>query len=152
MLKARDIMNTNPPHCHMDTPVSEVVSKLAGIDTAGLLVVDEEERLRGVITESDLMDQQGKLHVPTAIAIFDMVISLGEERFEKELARIQALTAGDLMTPDVRTVEPDTDLNDLAAIMNDSGIHCLPVVEGETIEGMITRHDVIKALARRQPH
>jgi len=114
-------------------------------------VVDEEQRLQGVITESDLVDQQARLHVPTAIAVFDMVIPLGEGRFERELERMQALTAGDLMTSPAQTVDPEASLNDIAATMNDSGMHCLPVVDGDTIEGVITQHEVIKSLARRQP-
>ncbi|MDQ6958087.1 MAG: CBS domain-containing protein [Mariprofundaceae bacterium] len=151
MLTAHDIMNPDPPHCGVDTPVNEVISQLAEMATSGLLVVDEEQRLQGVITESDLVDQQARLHVPTAIAVFDMVIPLGEGRFERELARMQALTAGDLMTSPVQTVAPDTALNDIAATMNDSDMHCLPVVAGDTIEGVITQHEVIKALAQRQP-
>jgi len=151
MLTAHDIMNPDPPHCSVDTPVNEVISQLAETGTSGLLVVDEEQRLQGVITESDLVDQQARLHVPTAIAVFDMVIPLGEGRFERELARMQAFTAGDLMASPVQTVAPDTALNDIAAMMNDSDVHCLPVVEGDTIEGVITQHEVIKALAQRQP-
>ncbi len=151
MLTAKDIMNPDPPHCSMDTPVNDVLSQLASTDASGLLVVDEEQRLQGVITESDLVDQQARLHVPTAIAVFDMVIPLGENRFERELARLQALTAGDLMTSPVQTVTPDTALNDIAAMMNDGDMHCLPVVGGDTIEGVITQHNVIKALAHRRP-
>ncbi len=151
MLTSRDIMNLDPPHCDVDTPVNEVISKLAKTDISGLLVVDEEQRLQGVITESDMLDQQARLHVPTAIAIFDMVIPLGEGRFERELARMQALTAGDLMTSPVQTVAPETSLNDIAAMMHDSDMHCLPVVDGDTIEGVITQHEVIKALAQRHP-
>jgi len=55
------------------------------------------------------------------------------------------------MTSPVQTVAPDTALNDIAATMNDSDMHCLPVVDGDTIEGVITQHEVIKALAQRQP-
>ncbi len=152
MLKARDIMNPKPPFCHLDTPVKKVVAKLAQADVTGLLVVDEERRLQGVITESDLVEQERQLHVPTAIAVFDMVIPLGVERFERELARMQALTAADLMTRRVQTVSPDADLDEIAAVMSDRKIHFLPVVDGEEIAGVITQHDVIKALAQRRRH
>jgi len=144
-------MNPEPPHCGPDTPVKEVVSRMVDTESSGLLVVDDEQRLMGVITESDLVDQEAKLHVPTAIAVFDMVIPLGEARFEKELERMQALTAGDLMTVNVQTVGPDADLNEVAAIMSDKSVHCLPVIDGESIVGTITQHDVIKGLAQRQP-
>lgn len=152
MLKARDIMNAKPAYCEADTPLSEVVRRLADDEVSGLLVVTEDKRLLGVVTESDLVDQQAKLHVPTAVAIFDMVIPLGEGRFEKELERMQALTAGDLMSGPAKTVDVDAGLNDIAALMNDDDVHCLPVVSGDEIEGVITRHDVIRALAKRIPN
>jgi len=152
MLKARDIMNAEPAYCDMDTPLSEIAGRFADEGISGLLVVNEDKRLLGVLTESDLIDQQARLHVPTAIAIFDMVIPLGEGRFERELERMQALTAGDLMSGPVTTVGVDAGLNDIAALMNEGDVHCLPVVEGDNIEGVITQHDVIRALARRQTH
>ena len=152
MLKAHDIMNTEPAYCSVDTPLSEISKRFADEGISGLLVVDDDKRLLGVLTESDLIDQQARLHVPTAIAIFDMVIPLGEGRFERELERMQALTAGDLMSGPATTVGVDAPLNDIAALMNEAEVHCLPVVSGGSIEGVITQHDVIRALARRQPH
>jgi len=150
MLKARDIMNTDPAYCEVDTPLSEIARRFANEGISGLLVVGDDKRLLGVLTESDLIDQQARLHVPTAIAIFDMVIPLGEGRFERELERMQALTAGDLMNGPATTVGLDAGLNDIAALMNEHELHCLPVVDGDTIEGVITQHDVIRSLARRQ--
>jgi len=152
MLKAHDIMNPEPAYCGVDTPLSEIAARFADESITGLLVVDDDKRLLGVITDSDLIDQQARLHVPTAIAVFDMVIPLGEGRFERELERMQALTAGDLMSGPATTVDADAGLNDVAALMNDGRMHCLPVVEGGAIVGSITQHDVIRALARRQPN
>jgi len=153
MLKARDIMNTNPAYCGLDTPLSEIAHRFADESISGLLVVNDDKRLLGVITEADLIDQQARLHVPTAIAIFDMVIPLGEGRFERELERMQALSAGDLMSGGpATTVSIDAGLNDIAALMHEGDVQCLPVVNGDNIEGVITQHDVIRALARRQPH
>ena len=150
MLKARDIMNTEPAYCDVDTPLPNIAGRFAEEGISGLLVVNEDKRLLGVLTESDLIDQQAKLHVPTAIAIFDMVIPLGEGRFERELDRMQALTAGDLMSGPVTTVGLDAGLNDIAVLMSEHDLHCLPVVESDAIEGVITQHDIIRALARRQ--
>ena len=80
-----------------------------------------------------------------------MVIPLGEERFERELERMQAMTAGDLMARDVRTVGPDADLSEISRIMADEHAHHLPVIDNGTVVGMIARHDVIKALAAKTP-
>jgi len=143
---ARDIMNENPPFCAMDTPLREVARRFAEEDITGLLVVDDDKRLFGVITESDLIDQQRNLHLPTAMAVFDMVIPLGEARFEKELERMQAMTAEDLVQINVKTVTADAGLTEIATIMSDYAVHHLPVLENGQVVGLISKHDVIKAL------
>lgn len=146
-LFARDIMNTNPPYCGLDTPLSDIACRFAEGESSGLIVVDEEKRLIGVITESDLLEQQGSLHLPTVITIFDLVIPLGEARFEQELERLQAITAADLMSTGVKTVAPDTALEEVATLMSDRNIHHLPVLDGDTVVGSISKHDMVKALA-----
>jgi len=143
---ARDIMNANPPYCHLSTMVDEIARRFAVEDLTGILVVDDDQRLLGVITENDLIDQQKNLHVPTAVALFDMVIPMGEAQFEEELARMQAMTAEDLVNEDVITVNVDTDLNEIASIMGDKSVAHLPVLDGGSVVGMICKHDVIKAL------
>lgn len=149
MIAARDIMNSKPPYCELDTPIQEIIKRFADEDITGILVVDDEKRLFGVITESDLIDQQASLHLPTAMALLDMVIPIGEERFEHELERMQALTAEDLMATNVKTVQPDTKLDDIAALMSEANVHHLPVITNDTVEGLISKHDLIKALASR---
>ncbi|ATX78984.1 CBS domain-containing protein [Mariprofundus aestuarium] len=143
---ARDIMNANPPYCQLDSSIDEIARRFAEEDLSGMLVVDDDKRLLGVITESDLIDQQKNLHLPTAVALFDMVIPMGESQFEEELSRMQAMTAEDLVNADVTTVAVDTDLNRVASLMADQQIHHLPVLDGESVVGMICKHDVIKAL------
>ena len=143
---ARDVMNDNPPYCQLETSVDEISNRFAQEGLTGMLVVDDEMRLLGVISENDLIDQQKNLHLPTAIALFDMVIPMGEAQFEEELARMQAMTAEDLVNEDVTTVNVDTDLNEIASIMGDKSVAHLPVLDGGSVVGMICKHDVIKAL------
>jgi len=143
---ARDIMDADPPYCLMDATVDDVAKRLADENLSGMLVVDDDKHLFGVISESDLIDQQKNLHVPTAVALFDMVIPFGEARFEKELEKLQAMTAEDLARTDVVTVSVDTGLGEVAAVMGDENVHHLPVMDGDGVVGMISKHDVIKAL------
>lgn len=147
--QAKDIMNTRPPYCGLDTAIEEISRRFSEENLSGLLVLDEERRLMGVITENDLIEQQQNLHIPTAVAVFDMVIPLGEKRFEEELERLKAMTAGDLVLGGpVKTVAPDASLHEVASIMAEENVHHLPVVDGDAVVGMITSHDVVVALAR----
>jgi len=115
----------------------------------GILVVDEEKRLLGIVTENDLIEQQGQLHIPTAITLFDMVIPLGEDKFEQELLRMQAMVAEDLMILNLHTIDVNDDLNHIASLMSETHIHHIPVVEDDIVVGLMTSENVIKALAGR---
>lgn len=150
MLKAKDIMNTKPDYCQLETPIAEIIARFADHGLDHMLVLDDESRLRGLITESNLIDQQASLHVPTAMMIFDMVVPLGVDKFEQEIARLQALTAEEIMQADVQTVSPDTNLDEIAAVMSDAHAHHLPVIAGDSVEGIINNRDVIRALAKRR--
>lgn len=149
MLKARDIMNTQPEHCQLNTPIADIIERFANENIDYILVLDEEQRLRGLITESDLIDQQASLHVPTVMMIFDMVLPLGVEKFEHEIARLQALTAEELMNRDIKTITLDADLDSIAATMSDGNAHHLPVIHDDSVEGIINSRDVIRALGKR---
>jgi CBS domain-containing protein len=147
MTTAKDIMNSNPEHCLLDTSIHDIMKQFAQKNTDYILVVDDDERLCGIITESDLVDQQANLHIPTAISVFDMVLPIGEDKFEREVARLQALTAEELMVTNLETLSPETSLESIASKMSEVHVHHLPVVQGNTVEGLITKHDVIRALA-----
>jgi len=148
MITAQDIMNTDPPHCGLGTTIQEIARRFSEEDISGMLILDDDGRLMGVVTETDLIEQQQNLHIPTAISIFDMVIPLGESRFERELERLQAMTAADLGLRLVKSVTPKTGLNEIASLMTDAKVHHLPVVEGDTVVGLISKHDVIAALVK----
>jgi CBS domain-containing protein len=143
---ARDIMNDDPPYCNLDAPIAEICERFAKENLTGLLVVDEDKRLFGVITETDLIEQEGNLHVPTVVALFDMVIPMGESRFEEELSHMQAMKAEDMIQEKVTTVNVDSNLNEISSIMVDQHVHHLPVLDGDFVVGLICKHDVIKAL------
>jgi len=146
MLKACEMMNENPAYCPLDASLQHLAKRFADESVEGMMVVDDEKRLLGIITQSDLIDQQASMHLPTAIAIFDMVIPLGEEKFQQELDRLQAILAKDLMTEDIQSVDANTSIMDIANIMNESHIHFLPVLKKGNVVGVISRPDMIKAL------
>jgi CBS-domain-containing membrane protein len=147
MITAKMIMNTNPEHCTLDTPIQTIMQQFADKKNDYILVLDDEQRLQGMITESDLIDQQANLHIPTTIAVLDMVIPFGEEKFEQEMKRLEALTAEGLMTTGLKTISPETSLHDLASLMSDNHVHHLPVIDGDSVEGLVSKHDLIKAFA-----
>jgi CBS domain-containing protein len=146
----RDIMDPDPVTVHPDTPVEEVVATLRQHELPGLPVVDGEGRVVGIVTEADLVlpDDDGDLHIPHYINLFGGTIFLEPlSRFEERLRKAFASNAADMMTSQPDTVSPDTTVQEAARIIHESGHNRLPVVEDGRLVGVVTRLDVLGALA-----
>jgi CBS domain-containing protein len=146
----REIMDANPATVSTDTPVDEVVETLRTHELPGVPVVDSDGRCVGIVTEADLVlpDDEGDLHIPHYINLFGGTIFLEPlGRFEARLRKAFASNAEDMMSRDPRTVAPDTTVREAARIIHESGHNRLPVVEDGRLVGVVTRVDVLGALA-----
>jgi CBS domain-containing protein len=145
-----EIMDSDPVTVHESTKVEDVVATLRTHELPGVPVVDDDGKLIGIVTEADMVlpDDQGDLHIPHYINLFGGTVFLEPlGRFEKRLHKAFASTASDLMTRDPDTVGPDTSVRDAARLIHESGHNRLPVVEGDRLVGVVTRLDVLGALA-----
>ncbi|CCQ91382.1 CBS domain containing membrane protein [Nitrospina gracilis 3/211] len=148
MLKARDVMTRKVVTVKKDLTLRELSNLFLEHRVNGFPVVDDDSVLIGVVTEKDLIEQNKNLHIPTVIALFDAVIYLeSDEKFEKEVKRFTGTRVEDIFQQNVLTVEPDTDMNEVATLMANHDIHTLPVVEGGKLVGVIGKVDVIKCMS-----
>jgi CBS domain-containing protein len=146
----RDIMGTDPATVGPDTPVEEVVALLREHELPGVPVVDGDGRCVGIVTEADLVlpDGDGDLHIPHYINLFGGTVFLEPlSRFEGRLRKAFASKASDMMTREPDTVAPDTTVREAARLIHGSGHNRLPVVEDGRLVGVVTRVDVLGALA-----
>ncbi len=117
----------------------------------GVPVVDDEGRCVGIVTEADLVvpDEEGDLHLPHYINLFGSTVfvePLG--RYEQRLRKAFASTAEDMMTRDPDTVGPDASAKEAALLIHETGHNRLPVVEDGRLVGVVTRLEVLGALAK----
>jgi CBS domain-containing protein len=143
-------MDADPPTVSPDTDVESVIRKLHEEELPGLPVVDGDGRCVGIVTEADLVvpDDQGDLHLPHYISLFGGVVFLEPmKHFEDRLRKAFASTAAEMMTADPDTVAPDADVQEAARAIHDAGHNRLPVVEDGRLVGVVTRVDVLGALA-----
>ena len=146
----RDIMDAAPVTVSPDASVEEVVRTLRNRELPGVPVVDGDGRCVGIVTEADLVlpDDQGDLHIPHYINLFGGTVFLEPlGRFEQRLRKAFASKATDMMTSDPDTVAPDTTVQEAARLIHRSGHNRLPVVEDGRLVGVVTRVDVLGALA-----
>lgn len=149
MKTAKDIMSTAVHTVVPATSVKELAALFAEKRVSGFPVV-EGGKLVGVVTESDLIHQNERIHIPTMITLFDAVLMLGStKKVEDELKRMAATTAGEVMTADPLTITPDTPLGEIATIMGERHAHTLPVVdEAGALVGIVGKLDLIRAMAK----
>jgi CBS domain-containing protein len=143
-------MDANPDSVQEDTKIEDVIKLLKENELPGVPVVNEGGRCVGIITENDLVisEEDGDLHLPHYIELFGSVIFLEPLRhFEAKLKKAFASTAKDLMTEDPVTIEPDAPVAKAGHIIASEGHNRLPVVEHGRLVGVVTRVDVLGALA-----
>jgi CBS domain-containing protein len=97
MLTAKDIMTTNVITVQKDTSVNELAEILWKNKISGAPVLDDDGSVVSVVTESDLIDQTKKVHIPTMISILDSVIFLeSSKKTEKEIKKMAGNTVQDI--------------------------------------------------------
>lgn len=149
MLTARDIMSRDVVTVQSQTSVAELAKILTTHHISGVPVVDDVEKVIAVATESDLIDQSKKLHIPTVITILDSVFYLeNPDKMEEEMKKIAGTKVGDICSGPARTVSPDTQVDEIATIMAESNIHTIPVLDEGKLVGIIGKKDIIKTLIR----
>jgi len=150
MLKVKDIMTKEVMTVTAETTVMALAQMFAEKRISSLPVVAANGDLLGIVTETDLVEQDKNLHIPTVISIFDWVIYLeSDKKFEKELKKMTGRTVGDIYSSEVVTVTPDTAVSTVADIMSSQRINALPVTEGTKLVGIVARIDLIRSMVRQ---
>lgn len=146
-MKARDLMSTNLISVTKDTPLKEVADLMVKHRISGIPVVDGD-RLLGIVTESDMLVRAKKLELPTFLPFIGGIIYLeGPSRLNEEVKKMTAIKAEEIMTTKLHTITPDETLETIATLMVEKKVNRLPVVEDGRLVGIITRSDVVRAVA-----
>jgi CBS domain-containing protein len=133
---AREVMTAPVVTVNPNIAVKEAIRLLDRHDITSLPVVDEEQRLVGIVSQADLL--RGEVHWDPR----------GDVRAAREWREPRAATVADVMTRRVITVDENADASDIARLMLDTGVKSIPVADGDTVVGVVSRRDLIRALAR----
>jgi CBS domain-containing protein len=147
MLTARDIMSKEIHTVTPEMSVDDLARAFVEKKVSTLPVVDADGKLIGIISATDLVEQDKPLHIPTVVAIFDMVIYLeSEKNFRDEVEKITARTVGEICAREVVTCPPEMEVAAIAALMTEKKVHLLPVVEEGKLVGVVGRHDILRSM------
>ncbi|MFF5470767.1 CBS domain-containing protein [Streptomyces achromogenes] len=142
------VMTTDVVSASYGTPFKEVARLLADHRISGLPVVDEEERVLGVISENDLLARQAETPDPYGPKRRFRVMALTRGA-RRRAAKAAARTAGLLMTAPPVTVRAGDTIVEAARTMAQRGVERLPVVDDEgRLVGIVTRRDLLRVFLR----
>ncbi len=144
-MKVRDVMSRNVISVPAEMQLRELAALLTEHQISGAPVTDTVGNVIGVVSEADvLMKQVGR----RAARRHPLDWIFGSHDAE-ELRRRVATSVGEAMTRPAVTVDADRSLREAAALMVDSKVNRLPVLEGSQMAGIVTRADLVRAYLRR---
>lgn len=152
MIKASDIMNSNVLSIGPNASVEEAVKILSQNQISGLPVVDDKNRLIGIITERDIVVFSSDLHIIPLMSSSNWIspytdvskISSSKRGFEL----ISKTNVEKVMTKKLYDVTGDSNWFEIVKIMKSGRINHIPVVDKERkLIGIITRTDMLNYIA-----
>jgi len=120
-MKVIELMNKNVVTCHANETLAVIVNKFELFNIAGMPVV-EKGKLVGIVCQKDVLSG----------------LKTGDMR---------ELTVQDVMVRDVITAPSTESVVNVAKIMVEKGVNRVPIVENDNLVGIVTRGDIIKAVA-----
>jgi CBS-domain-containing membrane protein len=146
MLKATDIMTKDVITAKKETTVEELARLLIDHKISGVPVIDEDNKLIGIVTENDLIKKNKRLHIPTIVRLFDAYFLLDSGKVEDEIKKIVATTVGEIYTEKVLSISEETTVEEIATIMAEKHVHLLPVLRDKQVVGIVGKADVVRSM------
>ena len=143
-MKAADIMTRDVVSVSPNTAIADIAKTMIDNRISAVPVVDGG-KLVGIVTENDLLrrvelsterQRPRWLHFLTS-----------DDTLLAEYVKSHGQTASDVMTPNVITVRPDTPTTEIADLFESRHIKRVPVLDGGRIVGIVSRANLVQALA-----
>jgi len=142
---AKDVMSTVVMTATADMSVRDVARKLLAADVSALPVVDADGRVVGIVSEGDLL-HRAETGTERRRSWWLQLIDTPEDNAQ-EFVKTHARHVGDVMTRDVVTVPEDMPLAEIAMLLEHRRIKRVPVVRDGRMVGIVSRADLLRALA-----
>jgi CBS domain-containing protein len=148
----RDVMTTDVLWFRPDEPITDATRRLVERGVDGGPVLDEAGAVIGMLTSDDLIVQETRLHYPTVVSILGANLELpsSKRHFEEELHKAIGLTVGEVMNDDIIVCTSDDTVESVATMLHERHLSRLPVVDGGTLVGIISRGDILAAIVRSE--
>lgn len=145
-MNVRELMRSPAVTATRAALVGQVARQLIENGLSGVPVIDEQGKLVGIVTESDLVVKHAHVHGPTYLGILGGVIQFESRHQDEEMRRALGVSAADVMSTKVFSIGPDADVDDAATVMVEEGARILAVLEHGRVVGTISQTDIVRLL------
>lgn len=121
----REVLHAHVPTLSPTSTVQDAIDRMDIYQFPGLVVLSEDMKPIGVITEGDICRAIGQ---------------------NESLASLRDIEAIKIATPDPTTMSPDTEISDALHLMLSTGITLLPIEEEQVFMGQVLRVDLMQAM------
>lgn len=140
----KEIMNTNVRTTRTDSSINDVAIVMCFNKISGLPVVDDDNRIVGIISEKDILNG-----IYPNVSEYMETGRIDFESLEQEYSDLINLKVEDLMTPSVLTVTPEDPVLRAVSVMGINKIRRIPVAEDGMLCGIVSMGDVHKAIFQK---
>ena len=144
-MKVKDVMTSPVISIEPETPVLQAVRIMLQRHISGLPVIDKDGRLVGIVTEGDFLRRAETGTERRRPRWLEFLVGPG--RLADEYTRAHARKVGEIMTADPHTVTEETPLEEVVKVMEKRQIKRLPVVREKEVVGIVSRANLMHALA-----
>ncbi len=144
-MEAREIMTSPVISVQPSDSIETAVRLMLDKNISGLPVIDESGKLVGLVTESDFL-RRAEIGTQKKRGKFLQFI-LGTGKLAEEFAQAHGRKVSEVMTSGPITASPETPLDEVVALMEKHSVKRLPVVDDGRVVGIISRSNLLHALA-----
>lgn len=144
----KDVMTKEVITVHENDTVEKCANILSTKNLSGLPVVDDNNKVIGIVTEGDLIKRASRIEGPPVLEVLGGIFYLETpDKFMKRLKKLTGSVVRQIMTKNVITIDPDEEVDYAATLLVGEKIKRLPVVDKRgNLVGIISRKDIMHYL------
>lgn len=146
-MRAKEIMTRQLVTAKPETPVTEVAQLMMEHRISAVPVVTPDRRLLGIVSDTDLLQRRevGTQRLPRSwwLALFN-----SKDRLTSSVDRTEGNLAENIMTAPAISIDQEATIEDVARLFLTRKINQAPVVHGGKLVGIVSRGDLVSAIAR----
>lgn len=144
-MRIKDIMDSSPKVVRVSDTFEHLIKVLDEEKSHVIFVVDSEDRLKGIVTEGDIV----KVLVPKYVNEDESLISVMDENyFEEKCKEKRNLSIEEIMQKSLYTIDEEDTIIKAAALMVIHRIHTLPVLRNGKLTGFLSRMALIRQITK----